>query len=192
MRLLLASLVLSYLVVHPALARAESAPVAPAPVEAEETSWLPHLGLHLGSGYPGLFAVSASLRWPRRLFVDVGAWAFPFIGDGVYGRAAYPLALYDGREGRVKGWELTLPLGLGGQFTTFACCGNEQEFIAGEATVGIDATRWVFPRFGFNLQASGGVALGRSKQTEIAGEGVNGKPEFRAEPIVRLGVGVVF
>ncbi len=188
--LLLASLLLT----SGSLAQADDLPPAPptaSPSASSETAWIPHVGVHITSGFPQLTGVALSLRWPKVVTVDGGAWAFPFIGSGWYVRAGYPLSLHDGRGSGTSGWTIDLPLSLGVQRSSFPG-GIDSEFLAGEATVGIDATRWVSRRFGFNVQVSGGPALGRWVDTYEGSDRLPERPEFRARGVFRVGLGLVF
>jgi|GEM_PF-1077282 len=150
------------------------------------------------TGFPDFLGISLALRpLPIPLDLEVGGAGMPFLGAYGYVRLGTSLVLLDHRDTSARGLVLELPVMLGVGYGAFSCCGNESEFQAGDATLGIETYHWLSyrnkqKRLALNFRLIGGAALGRARHTAFEGKPYVESWKQEWLPIVRFSVGIAF
>ena len=108
------------------------------------------------TGVQDWIGVSLSLKFLHPFELEAGASGFLF-GETIYGRAGVSLSLFDYRDAFGHGWNMRF-LGMGGyRFVDKDKGGGKDHRLT--AHVGIEATYWIFKRFGVEMQLSAGGEL---------------------------------
>ena len=106
------------------------------------------------SGIPDMFGLAASLDVLQPLTIEVGASSL-IIEISAYGRIGYVLPVLSTRDASGSGWTLRLPFLLGARYMA-SYFDTLTEQWAATVDVGLDATYWLAPHIGLDIELVGG------------------------------------
>lgn len=133
------------------------------------------LTVAFGTGFPDLLGVTLAIRPVQGFEAEVGAGAGPFVAR-LHVLLGPSFLLADRRDADGRGWELELPVRIGGGIGAGASDSELDSAPIAEVGTGLDGTYWFMEKLGLNLRLSagcgyvvGGPKMGVSLYPVVAG-----------------------
>jgi len=159
--------------------------LGPPPTQAAPPTFRPLFSLRAAfySGFPDTFGLSASLTFAHPFELEAGV-SVTLLLFSAYVRGGVSWPLIDARNAEGMGPTLSLPVLVG--YRRLTVWNNSDRYDCLNGVVGLDATYWLAPHFGFQAQLVGGALLNLSPSTNDPSSGLSLLPD------VRLTVGLAF